>query len=281
MDLLQSASLFESYLVDASGKVLVHIDKSSARAPASITDHPLLSRAISLKNSGVSSYQLSGQKWYGAYAPLGIGSLFFLTQAHESQVTAATTKLVHQSLLFGLLVITGTFLASILFSRRITQNLQRLTVRAQALGEGDLTTEISVHSRDEVQDLASSFNFMMHSLKESRDKIEKHNRELEGKVQQRTLQLKEKNIALEEMQEKLIRSTQLAAVGEVAGRTAHEVVNPLTAALTRLEHVSHDQLSKVHRALPQQFTEILDAWEKDYKAGEWKSYWLPGKYPRK
>src|SRR4029078_5631607 len=71
---------------------------------------------------------------------------------------------------------------------------------------------------------------------------------------------------IKEVQEQLLKSTQLAAVGEVAGRTAHEVLNPLTAITSRLERARND-VEKNHSALPQQFSEILDAWDKEYREG--------------
>ncbi|MCB0406489.1 MAG: HAMP domain-containing protein, partial [Bdellovibrionales bacterium] len=160
-------------------------------------------------------------------------------------------------------------LISVLFSRGLTKNLHRLTESAQRIGKGDLSTKIEVHSRDEVQTLALTFNQMIDALKESREAIERHNRELEQKVAERTQELREKNLAIEEIQDKLVKSAQLAAAGEVAGRTAHEVLNPLTAIVGRMERV--DQYVNNQEASPaEQFLDILTAWETDYQKGGMK-----------
>lgn len=269
---LQAANLFQSYLVNTEGETFVHVDRTQALPAKTIADHPLLA-AVRSKNatSGVLSFDYEGQRWYGAYAPVGIGGLYFLSQASRSEVTEALNTLVKRSLLFGLIVITVTFIASILFSKRLTRNLQTLALGAQAIGEGKLTSHIDIKSGDEVERLATSFNSMASALRASREAIERYNRELEEKVALRTQQLHETNAAIKEVQEKLLRSTQLAAVGEVAGRTAHELLNPLTAIIGRLERsrllFTPQSGAAASSALPTQFAEILSAWESDFRAG--------------
>ncbi len=269
---LQAANLFRSHLTKGNGKSLVTLDKSALRPGENLTDHPLLAKAKAqtLGASGVSSFEQEHEKWYGAYAPVEVGDLYFLTQASRKEVTSAIWTLVERSVLFGLIVITLTFIASILFSKRLTKNLNILTLGAKRIEQGDLDSQIAITSRDEIQDLAASFNAMMVSLKASREEIERYNRELEDRVAQRTVQLQEANASIKAVQEKLLKTTQLAAVGEVAGRTAHELLNPLTAILSRLERsrgVIHPSGGTAGAALPLQLAEILGAWETDYRSG--------------
>ncbi len=106
---------------------------------------------------------------------------------------------------------------------------------------------------------------MVDALRSSREAIEKYNRELEDKVALRTQQLQETNATIKEVQEKLLTTSQMAAVGEVAGRTAHELLNPLTAILSRLERSL--TVLKPAAGTPAQLQEILGAWESDYKKG--------------
>ena len=91
--------------------------------------------------------------------------------------------------------------------------------------------------------MAASFNHMIVDLKESREQLEQINLELEDKVKESTHQLEKQNQAVKEAQEALLRTTRLAAVGEIAGRAAHEVLNPLTSILSRVQRVK-DKLSK-------------------------------------
>lgn len=264
---LQSANLFQSYFVKPNGEVLIHCVRSRILPHGPIQDHPLITRLKEHPTSGVMAFQHAGEHWVGAHAPVGIANLYFLSQANQAEVHAALVVLMRRSILFGLIVITATFLASILFSKRLTRNLQLLTQNTQRIGRGDLTTQIDIRSGDEIQELASSFNWMVNALRASREAIEKYNRELENKVAERTQELKEKNIAIKEIQETLLKTAQLATVGEVAGRTAHEVLNPLTGIMARLECSTRFLRSPEQSNLPHHLTDILKAWESEYEQG--------------
>lgn len=264
---LQLANLFQSYFVKPNGEVLIHCVRSSILPHGSIQEHPIITRLKEHPTSGVMAFQHAGEHWVGAYAPVGIANLYFLSQANQTEIHAALVVLIRRSILFGLIVITATFLVSILFSKRLTRNLQLLTQNTQRIGQGDLSTQIDIRSGDEIQELASSFNWMVNALRASREAIEKYNRELENKVAERTQELKEKNIAIKEIQETLLKTAQLAAVGEVAGRTAHEVLNPLTGIMARLECSTRFLRSPEQSNLPHHLTDILKAWESEYQQG--------------
>lgn len=271
LDTLLSANLFESYLMTSNGDVLVHVKDQKEITPAPVPDHPLVeAQKNPARLSGVQSYSYGETEWYGAFAPVGVGGLVFISQASQSEVTSALTILLQRSLLFGLIVATLAFIASVLFSKSLTRNLRHLMQGAVAIGGGNLSSKIHVRSGDEVEALAETFNQMVDALRASREAIERYNHELEEKVALRTQQLRETNAAIKSVQEKLLQTTQLAAVGEVAGRTAHELLNPLTAIITRIER---SRLSvqtaggPSDNPNPNQLFEILNGWKEDYSQG--------------
>jgi len=57
------------------------------------------------------------------------------------------------------------------------------------IGEGNLDTKINIKSRDELGELASTFNHMIVSLKKSKEEIENYSNALENKVEKRTREL--------------------------------------------------------------------------------------------
>lgn len=263
---IQSANLFESFVVHADGSVLFHFLGNESLKPTPIAGHPVLQDlARSPGSSGVRRYDFQDQDWLGAFSPVGSGDLWFVSQANGKEIRSALQVLVQRSLLFGLIVATLTFIASILFSKQITRNLNVLTARAQEIEAGKWGDAIAIRSGDEVETLAVSFNSMITALKASRDAIEQTNRELEQKVALRTQQLVETNASIKEIQEKLLQTSQLAAVGEVAGMTAHELLNPLTAILSRLEHLQ--SLMSGGTQVQTQLHEIVRSWKQDFKAG--------------
>ena len=71
--------------------------------------------------------------------------------------------------------------------------IKRFTEITNEIAEGNLDKQVDIKSKDEIGNLASSFNRMTYELKKSRKEIEKYSRGLESKVKDRTKELQSKN----------------------------------------------------------------------------------------
>jgi PAS domain S-box-containing protein len=110
---------------------------------------------------------------------------------------------------------------TVVLSNRITSPIRRLVEATQALSEGRLDAQVLVNSRDEVADLADSFNIMAGRLRVSREEIQQHQQNLEQEVAQRTdelshtlFALRERQGALEQQQMALMQLTKSQALRE-------------------------------------------------------------------
>lgn len=120
----------------------------------------------------------------------------------------------------GFLLLFGGILASIFLERRYIRPIENLTAMAQQVAQGNLDVgQVSVRSGDELEDLSLSFDLMTNKLRVSRDEIERQNRLLEFRVQERTRQLMETIWELEEIRANLEHLVQERTKGLEESRT--------------------------------------------------------------
>lgn len=257
----------EVAIVDRQGHLLLHQNPKWMESQKSFSEDPLYVLAKDAKVAiSVASIQNQSKPFLGAFAKSYQDKLFVLARAPEEKVFSAVESLVVESLLFALIVITTSLLFAVLLSRSLTDPILTLVDGMKKVATGDLNTEIKVKSRDETQLLARSFNQMIVDLRQSRDELQEINRELDQKVKERTHQLEIQSQAVKEAQEALLRTTRLASAGEIAGRTAHEVLNPLTGILTRVHSIDRRLRGEVAPQL-NMMGDIFQSWRKDHQVG--------------
>ena len=93
-------------------------------------------------------------------------------------------------------------------SRRISGAIQELVSASQEIARGNLEARAVVKSRDELRDLADTFNAMALALKDRDEKLK------------------------EFTTKKIMESERLALIGQLAANVAHEINNPLQGIVT-------------------------------------------------
>jgi|Deesub1362A_J573_1020465.scaffolds.fasta_scaffold03678_4 signal transduction histidine kinase len=97
-------------------------------------------------------------------------------------------------------------IASFLFSRRITEPLNRFVNFTKVLARGEFGSRIDFESKDEIGELAESFNKLSMELKKTKEKMEEAYTYTH-----------------------LLHTEKLSSIGQISAGLAHELKNPVTA----------------------------------------------------
>lgn len=92
-------------------------------------------------------------------------------------------------------------------AKGVLQPIKHLVFASQQLAKGNLNYEVQLKSKDEIGELAETFNLMASSLKQRDEKLKEYT------------------------QQQIMKSERLATIGQLAAGVAHEINNPLGAVL--------------------------------------------------
>jgi signal transduction histidine kinase len=190
-----------------------------------------------------------------------------------------------QTVLLGIFAITS--LLAFALVNRISQPLNVLADHAQQLASQDFSKDLVVRAdiaeiarkTDELGGLAKSFLLMERTLKDyigqlqySAAELEKYSQTLEQKVDERTLQLRERNLDLEktlrqlkDAQNQIVMQEKMASLGSLTAGIAHEIKNPLNF-VNNFAALSADLAGELREEMDKQKDKV-DADSLDYMQG--------------
>lgn len=108
----------------------------------------------------------------------------------------------------------------VLMSKIIVDPLIRLVGNTRKIAEGNFDVRVDIKSRNEIGELANSFNEMSAKVKTMLEEREVNLKALEAT-----------NRLLRKAQDEIVRSEKLATVGRISAGVAHEIGNPIGAIM--------------------------------------------------
>ena len=131
-----------------------------------------------------------------------VGTLVLGFSSEDSQRMARDN--IRRGLVLGVVAMLLGIVASVYLANLYIRPVVLLTAAAQQVSQGNFEgLSVRVRSHDELEELSRSFEVMTNKLRVSRDEIERQNRLLEFRVQERTRQLMESIWELEEIRSNL------------------------------------------------------------------------------
>lgn len=152
-------------------------------------------------------------EWYiTAYEPIRnvnnkiIGILYVgILEQKYADIKSRTIVVFLAITLTGALV---SMMLSYLISRKISGSVRKLVAASKEVAHGNLDMKVEIRSKDELSELADSFNLMASALKKRDEKLKEFTKK------------------------KIMESERLAIIGQLAADVAHEINNPLQGIVT-------------------------------------------------
>lgn len=203
----------------------------------SFDEEPLSSRLAAERTTMVTHKLPDGRRLLDliepAFGPTGQQVVSVRYLISYDSIDARMRDARRQFVVIAIAALAGCLLMVSMVARRITQPVARLTDGARSLARGELQTRIEAESQDELGTLANAFNDMAESLAANRSELTRKNEALSNA-----------NENMQSMQEQLLRSERLAAIGQLAAGVSHEIDNPVGIILGHaellLEDLAHD-----------------------------------------
>ena len=188
---------------------------------------------------------------------------WFHLEIDSSEYNLKVNDMYNNIFFLSIVLLLSSIFLSYLITTMVALPIIKLSETSQKISKGNISLRVNLNNRsDEIGILSKSFNDMVDSIEKSQIDLKKSRDDLERRVEERTVELKELNNSLQEkskelkelnenlenrvmneiskrqrQQQLLIQQSKLAAMGEMIGNIAHQWRQPLNALSLVLQNI--------------------------------------------
>ena len=183
------------------------------------------------ENGTIRALDYRGIEVFAAYTYIPEGGWGLVVKMDSSEALTPAANFKERTIALGIFYFAVVAVLAYLVGRRLSGPLIKLSEASRKVAKGYLSVEIQPESRDEIGELARSFNVMVIKLKELYEDLEQKVKERTGDLIRRNLEL----AALIKTNQSISAGLDLSRVLEIAVREAVRTVNVSYCSIILIE----------------------------------------------
>ena len=153
-----------AYVVDGSGNLVTHPDKKFLDTHKDLVETDAVRQFIKGKGQTAQTISETGKEVISTPGKTSTGWAVIVEEPVTS-IYSSIDSFIRLSATTGIIAIVLTILVGIFFSRQLIRPLRELSQGAKRLGRGNFDQKIEINTKDELQELAETFNAMGQGIK--------------------------------------------------------------------------------------------------------------------
>ncbi|MDC7221664.1 MAG: ATP-binding protein [Spirochaetales bacterium] len=242
------------WVIDGRGELIADTDNDNEAGILNVRSVPFMTAAV--KGESLDSVvRFDNRPYHVTSAASDKLGWLFLWGTPSGIYNSRIRTTIYEILLIAFSFLALTFVISPFWIRRISSDVMALKAQAESIAENRELADVIKTNIFEFQEL-SSYMYEMHGeIRVREDELIELNKALEARVEERTLELEiryeELYNSLEDlqnMQENLVESEKLAALGRLVAGVAHELNTPIGNSVMALSSLK-DEFSQLHKLM--------------------------------
>jgi len=228
-----------NYIINLEGSVLYHPNSEYTKTQFNVIDNggtwgSFVSDAVREKH-GSQYYEYRGANRLSVYTDIPQYNWLLVTSVEKKEIDSLVRKDVPRTIIVGLSLIFIGIIIVIFLSRIITTPISKIDAIMEHLGEGDLTCNIEMHSKDEYGHLSDNINRTINNIKSLIDNVKNKIDDLQVIGEELTSNMNETAAAVNEMTSN-IQSIKQRIINQSASVTeTHATMEQITQNINKLD----------------------------------------------
>jgi putative nucleotidyltransferase with HDIG domain len=169
-----SANGLEAFVVDSSGRLVLTPNLQEKSLGQDMAQSAIVQMFLSwrgnVKGAETSEFELDSEQgpveMVGTYWPVSSLGWAVIAQKKRDDAYHAVTEMIRATTNWGIIALLTCLALSYLLTLRIEAPIRNLTEASRAIAQGDFSRRITLKSRTEIGELASTFNLMSSELEQ-------------------------------------------------------------------------------------------------------------------